>query len=152
MDRLQIAAVAAAVALIAVSYLFRPPAPPPEAAPVEREASAEAPPSASDAPPAASPELALPESKQAKPGASDTPLVVTIAQQEPYYYLGARPVTLDRLQQELASSVARNPKISISLRADAKAQLQQILKVMDAARAANIKTPIELFAKPPGQQ
>jgi len=24
--------------------------------------------------------------------------------------------------------------------------------VMDAARAANIKTPIELFAKPPGHQ
>ena len=96
--------------------------------------------------------LALPESKQAKPGASDAPLVVTIAQQEPYYYLGARPVTLDRLQQELASRVARNPKISISLRADANAQLQQILKVMDAARAANIKTPLELFAKPASQQ
>src|SRR5882672_10904102 len=62
--------------------------------------------------------LALPESKQARQGASDAPLVVTIAQQEPYFYLGARPVTLDRLQQELVSSVARNPKISISLRAN----------------------------------
>jgi biopolymer transport protein ExbD len=96
--------------------------------------------------------LALPESKQAKQGASDAPLVVTIAQQEPYFYLGARSVTLDRLQQELASSAARNPKISISIRADAKAPLEQVIKVMDTARAANIKTAIELFTKRSGQQ
>jgi len=96
--------------------------------------------------------LTLPESKQAKPGASDAPLVVTIAQQEPYFYLGARPVTLERLQQELASSAARNPMISISIRADAKAPLEQVIKVMDAARAANIKTAIELFTRRSGQQ
>jgi len=96
--------------------------------------------------------LALPESKQAKQGASDAPLVVTISQHEPYFYLGARPVTLDRLQQELASSAARNPKIVISIRADAKAPLEQVVKVMDAARAANIKTAIELFTKRSGQQ
>ncbi|MEO8428243.1 MAG: biopolymer transporter ExbD [Verrucomicrobiota bacterium] len=96
--------------------------------------------------------LALPESKQAKEGASDAPLVVTIAHQEPYFYLGARSVTLERLQQELASSAARNPKVSMSIRADAKAPLEQVIKVMDAARAANIKSAIELYTKKAGQQ
>ena len=96
--------------------------------------------------------LALPESKQARRGASDAPLVVTIAQQEPYFYLGARSVTLERLQQELASNAARNPKISISIRADAKAPFEQVIKVMDAVRAANIKTPIEVFTRRSGQQ
>ena len=51
MDRLQIIAIAAAVALLAASYLFRPPAPPEEVAPAERAASAEPPPSSADAPP-----------------------------------------------------------------------------------------------------
>ena len=96
--------------------------------------------------------LALPESKQAKQGASDAALVVTIGQQEPYFYLGARAITLDRLQQELASSAARNPKVSISIRADAKAPLEQVIKVMDAARAANIRSAIELFTRRSGQQ
>jgi len=60
-DRLQIAAIAAAVALLAASYLFRPPEPPPAPAPAEPAQSGETltepPPSAGDAPPAASPEL-----------------------------------------------------------------------------------------------
>jgi len=50
-DRLQITAIALAISLIAVSYLFRP-TPPPEPAPAPPEAAAEAPPQ-TDAPPSA---------------------------------------------------------------------------------------------------
>src|SRR5436309_6870794 len=61
--------------------------------------------------------ISLPESKEGKPGATDSSLVVTIARQGPLY-LGTLPVTLDRLQQELAAKVAQNPGIGLFIRAD----------------------------------
>src|SRR5512141_943921 len=64
--------------------------------------------------------LVLPESKQAKQGTSDNPhtLIVTIAKQEPYFYLGKHAITADRLQQELRSSAAKDPDSSLSLQPD----------------------------------
>jgi len=95
--------------------------------------------------------LALPVSKQtAKPGASENNLVVTIARQQPYLYLDARPVTLDRLQEELKSGVARNSEVTLSIRADTEAPFGQIVKVMDAAKAAGIKA-VNAFTKPSEQ-
>lgn len=91
--------------------------------------------------------LALPESKQtAKPGASENNMVVTIARQQPYLYLDARPVTLDRLQEELKAGIARNPQVTLSIRADTDAPFGQIVKVMDAAKAAGIKA-VNAFTK-----
>lgn len=84
--------------------------------------------------------LALPESKQAKTGVSESGLVVTIARQAPYLYLDTRPVTLERLQTELTAAAARNPQVSLSIRADTEAPFGQIVKVMDAAKAANVRT------------
>src|SRR5438552_13947199 len=56
--------------------------------------------------------LALPESKQtAKPGASENNVVITIARQEPYLYLGPSPVTYDKLEVELKVSAAKNPQV-----------------------------------------
>ena len=95
--------------------------------------------------------LVLPESKQTpKTGAKEDSLVVTVARQEPYLYLGPRPVTLDKLQEELKTHVAQNPKISLSIRADTDAPFGQIVKVMDAARAAGIKM-VNAFTKAVGQ-
>src|SRR5438034_3172240 len=54
----------------------------------------------------------------------------------PYTTLFRSPVTLDKLQEELKTHVAQNPKISLSIRADTDAPFGQIVKVMDAARAA----------------
>jgi biopolymer transport protein ExbD len=91
--------------------------------------------------------LALPESKQtAKPGASENNLIVTIARQQPYLYLDARPVTLDRLQDELKAGVAKNSQVALSIRADTDAPFGQIVKVMDAAKSAGIKV-VNAFTK-----
>jgi len=49
-DRLQIGAIALAIALVVVSYLFRPPPPPPEALPAQPEAVGEALPTAPEPP------------------------------------------------------------------------------------------------------
>lgn len=84
--------------------------------------------------------LALPESKQSKPGVTETTLIITVAKQEPFLYLGNLPITSDRLQAELASRAQRNPQIMMSIRADKEAPFGQIIKVMDAAKAANIKS------------
>src|SRR5437879_11799790 len=49
--------------------------------------------------------LALPESKQThRTGSSEDNLMVTIAKQEPYLYLGTRPVTADELRAVVKTS------------------------------------------------
>ncbi len=92
--------------------------------------------------------LALPVSKQAKEGSTENaPLVVSIAKDEPHYYLGERPVTLQRLEEEFARRAAENPQVVLSIRADEKAPFGQIVNVLDAARAAKIET-VTAFTKP----
>lgn len=95
--------------------------------------------------------LALPQSKQPRQGAADAQLIVTIARNEPYYYIEARPVTLAKLQAELNTRASKNPKLALSIRADANATFQHIIEVMDAAKSAQIKT-VDAFTKPPGQK
>ncbi len=81
--------------------------------------------------------LALPESKEAKPGASENALVVTISKQGPIYFK-TEPVTLETLQQRLAQAVKDNPSAALAIRADKDAPFGEIIKVMDAAKEAKI--------------
>jgi len=91
--------------------------------------------------------LVLPESKQTpKTGATEDNLIVTIAKQDPYLYLGPRPVTLDKLEHELKASAAANPRLRLSVRPDEGAPIGQLVKVMDAAKAAGIKD-VSMFTK-----
>jgi biopolymer transport protein ExbD len=82
--------------------------------------------------------LALPESKQQKAGSTENSLIVTISKQGPIY-LQTSPVTMETLQKKLADAVHANAETTLSIRADTEAPWGQIVKVMDAARAANIK-------------
>ena len=91
--------------------------------------------------------LALPESKQGKPGASEnSPIIVTIARQSPFLYLNTDPVTPERLQSELLSRAAKNPQVTLAIRADTDAPFGQIVKVMDIAKLAHIKS-VSAFTK-----
>ena len=91
--------------------------------------------------------LVLPESKQAKEGVTENlPLVVTVAKQAPYLYLDQLPVTADKLQTELMARAAKNPQLMLAIRADNDAPFGQIVKVMDAAKAAKVKT-VSAFTK-----
>jgi biopolymer transport protein ExbD len=87
--------------------------------------------------------LALPESSQAiKTGASEqAPLIISIDPQG-NLRLGAdaTPVTLDRLREQLAGAVAKNPDIRLAISADKTAPWGQVVKVMDAAKEAKVKT------------
>src|SRR6266567_4225692 len=78
-------------------------------------------------------------------------LTVTIARQEPHLYLGPRPVTLDKLEQEFKAGAEANPRLKISVRPDGGAPIEQLVKVMDAAKAAGIKD-VSMFTKPAAGQ
>jgi biopolymer transport protein ExbD len=87
--------------------------------------------------------LALPESSEAvKTGASENaPLVISI---DPLGNLrlgvDARPVTIEGLKDKLSDAVSKNPDIRLAISADKAAPWGQVVKVMDAAKAARIKT------------
>ncbi len=93
--------------------------------------------------------LALPESSQAqKTGSQENPpLVVTIdaggdlrlGQEE-------KQVSVDRLKQDLLNAAGANPELKLAINADKKAPFGQIVKVMDAAKAAGIRV-VNAFTK-----
>jgi biopolymer transport protein ExbD len=97
--------------------------------------------------------LALPESAQAaKSGASeDAPLIVSI---DPKGNIRLGPdsvaVTEEQLKNELERRVAKKPDLRLAINADKGAPWGQIVKVMDAARAANIKS-VNAFTKEAGK-
>ena len=84
--------------------------------------------------------LELPSSKtKPRPGATDAGLIVTITKQAPFLYLGKQQINLETLQSELTAAAQRNPEVSLAIRGDTLAPWGQILNVMEAARAANIR-------------
>jgi len=100
--------------------------------------------------------LALPESTQAmKSGANETaPLIVSI-DDKGSLRLGtdAMPVTVDRLRAELASRAAQNPDLKLAISADKNAPWGQVVKVMDAAKEAKLKTGmVNAFMKEAAKQ
>jgi biopolymer transport protein ExbD len=96
--------------------------------------------------------LVLPESKFAKEGGSENlhNLLVTVAKQEPFFYIQKRPVTLDRLQQELTSTAAKDPNLSVMVWPDTGAPFGQVLKAWEAVRTAGVKNA-QLAAKKPSE-
>jgi len=93
--------------------------------------------------------LALPESSQAqKSGAQENaPLVVSIDPQG-NLRLGAdaKPVTVERLKQELLEAVAKTPDLRLAISTDKTAPVGQVVRVMDASKEAKIKS-VFMFTK-----
>lgn len=95
--------------------------------------------------------ITLPESKQASEGVSEDNLVVSIAKIEPFYFLGARPVSLDTLQQELIAHVRKKPQAILNIRADTDASFGRVVNVLNAAKAAGIRSTMPVYTRLPGQ-
>ena len=97
--------------------------------------------------------LALPESSQAlKTGARETaPLIVSI-DPKGIVRLGAdeTPMTVDRLKEALVAAAAKTPDLRLAISADKTAPFGQIVRVMDAAKAAGIKI-VNAFTKEAGR-
>jgi biopolymer transport protein ExbD len=97
--------------------------------------------------------LSLPESSQAvKTGAQENaPLVVTIDPKGILRLgLDATPVTYELLKEKLVAAAAKTPDLRLAISADKSAPFGQIVRVMDAAKEARIKT-INAFTKDAGR-
>ena len=98
--------------------------------------------------------LALPESTQAqRSGASETAPIIVSIDREGNLRLGpdALPITAERLKQELAGQIARNPDARVAISADRQAPFGQIVRVMDAAKESGVKM-VNAFTKEPGER
>jgi biopolymer transport protein ExbD len=84
--------------------------------------------------------LSLPESKQTKSGATEDAFLEVTIDKQGTLYLKKNPVTVDQLQSGLTESAKQNPKVSVFINADKEAPFGQIIKVMDATKAAHIAT------------
>jgi biopolymer transport protein ExbD len=83
--------------------------------------------------------LNLPQSKEAKAGATETkPFIVQVTTNFPYFFLGDRPVTMDKLQSELAAAVKKDPQLKVAVKADKQAPFGEIVKVIDASKVAQV--------------
>ena len=83
--------------------------------------------------------LSLPESQQARPGVSDDKLVVTIRTEPPLFNFKTRAVTFERLERDLAEEAKAHPGISLTIDPDKDATIDNLLRVIDAAKAAKIE-------------
>jgi biopolymer transport protein ExbD len=86
--------------------------------------------------------LSLPESSEAvKSGASETaPLIVSVDIKGILRVgVDATPVTYEILKQKLSEAVAKTPDLRLAISADKDAPWGQVVRVMDAAKEANLK-------------
>ncbi len=98
----------------------------------------------------ASLKLALPESKEAKQGSSQDakPFMVQVATNFPFFWIENKPVTFDRLQNELIAAARLNPKLNVAIKADKNAPFGEVIKVIDAAKIAQVGSINAITEKP----
>ena len=97
--------------------------------------------------------LALPESSQAaKSGANeDAPLIVSVDDKGGIRFgPNGIAVTADQLKEQLTAEALKKPTVRLAINADKGAPWGQIVKVMDAAKAANVKA-VNAFTKQSAQ-
>ena len=92
--------------------------------------------------------LKLPESQDAQSGSTDNQLVITIPKELTQYFFGPVPVSSPQLREKLFEAVKKNPKVSISVRADKDAVVQRLYDVIGAAKAAGITPALSLITEP----
>ena len=94
--------------------------------------------------------ITLPETRQTPPQPAvneNPPLIVTITTNAPHFHLGKMAVTLERLQQEMTERSKENPRLVVAIRADEQAAYGNVVKVTEAAQAAQVRE-IRTFLKP----
>ena len=97
--------------------------------------------------------LALPESSQSKPGDSQEDMVVlTLASQPPYFYLGNEAVTTNAFRARLQQAVEKNPEVRLSIRGDKTTPWGLIVNIMDMAKEAKVKSVTAVTQAPGANQ
>ena len=94
----------------------------------------------------------LPESSQGKKSdASENPPYTVSIDTNGVYFVEKAPVTFDQLKDRLKAAVAKNPNLVMAINADEDSHWGKVVKLRDAAAAANIKQIIVLTKEPPRQ-
>lgn len=94
--------------------------------------------------------LALPQSAHAqKSGASQKPPILVSVDATGALRFGpnATPVTPKELQADLAAAIAKDPAARLAINADLHAPWGQVVKVVDAAQGAGLKSQAMAFIK-----
>lgn len=98
--------------------------------------------------------LALPESTQAQQSEAsrNVPLVLSVDLVGDFR-LGsdAKPISAERLTEVLTIEALKNPDVQLAIRADEGAPFGRIVRVMDAAKEAKVKT-VSAFTRKPGER
>ena len=93
----------------------------------------------------------LPDSSQAKkPGANENPPFIVSIDTNGVYFVEKMPVTFEQLEERLKNAVAKNPNLALAINADENAPWGKVVKLRDAAAAANIKSLVA-FTKETGK-
>lgn len=95
-------------------------------------------------------ELTLPEAKEAKTQAKEqVDLLVTVSKEVPHLYLGKEPIKPEKLRKAFKAKTKENPDAQLAVRADTDAPWGIILKVIEAAQAADLNPNVDTFTRPP---
>ncbi len=95
----------------------------------------------------------LPETTEAPKqgaGVEKPPFTVTLAKDPPYYFIGARAVTEEKLAAELKQAGLEDPQVRVIVRSDKGAAVGGLVKVIEFAKAAQIKN-LKILSKGQGQ-
>ena len=94
--------------------------------------------------------ITLPETAQETPKEGvreNPPVIITITTNTPHFYLGRTAITLDKLKSELAKRGGPGSNLVVAIRADDQAAYGNVVKVTEAAQAANAKE-VRTFLQP----
>ncbi|MCF7669963.1 MAG: biopolymer transporter ExbD [Verrucomicrobia bacterium] len=89
----------------------------------------------------------LPESRGSKTNVASGKILVTITKDAPHLYLRENPISAEELERELKTLSASDSQLTLAVRADEGAPFGQVIRVMDAAKAANIRSSLNVFVK-----
>jgi|MudIll2142460700_1097286.scaffolds.fasta_scaffold147434_2 biopolymer transport protein ExbD len=82
-------------------------------------------------------EVKLPEGRVKSEGEGRGPLVVTVTSKNEIYIAGER-ISIERLDADLSARSAEDKQAGILVRADKAAAVEQLVKVLDAAKQAGV--------------
>jgi biopolymer transport protein ExbD len=75
-------------------------------------------------------------------------MIISVATNAPYFFLDDKPVTLDRVQKELALAVKKDPQLKVAIKADKRSPFGEVIRIIDAAKTANVGSISAVTEKP----
>jgi biopolymer transport protein ExbD len=98
--------------------------------------------------------IALPEASETpKPGGGNEKpgFAVSVVQGPPFFYIGNRPITEDKLFAELKAARSADPQLHLEIRADKDASVGRLVRLVQFAKQADIKNP-KILTQSPGKK